>query len=225
MRFVLASASPARLQTLQAAGIHPEVHVSQVDEAAAVAQARNSLPAGESLEPGDIALLLAREKAQAVSLAVRTRPPGEKANKPAGPVILGCDSLLTLGEEIYGKPRTATAAISRWKRMRGTTGLLHTGHWLIDDRADGTGATFGQVAATEVDFADISDAEIAAYIATGEPLQVAGAFTIDGLGGPYISGVRGDHHNVVGLSLPVLREMFSTINIPWRDLRAAYQPE
>ena len=103
--------------------------------------------------------------------------------------------------------------------MRGRSGVLHTAHWLIDDRDDGgTGATMGSVASTIVHFAKVSDEEIATYVATGEPLQVAGAFTIDGLGGPFVSGIEGDHHNVVGISLPLLREMLADINVKWFDL-------
>jgi len=124
---------------------------------------------------------------------------------------------------VHGKPADESEAISRWKRMRGKSGVLHTAHWLIDDRDDadgGTGATIGSVASTTVHFAKVSDEEIAAYVATGEPLQVAGAFTIDGLGGPFVSRIEGDHHNVVGLSLPLLREMLGEINVSWFDLRS-----
>jgi septum formation protein len=99
--------------------------------------------------------------------------------------------------------------------------VLHTAHWLIDDRDEqdgGTGATMGAVASTIVHFAKVSDDEITAYVATGEPLQVAGAFTIDGLGGPFVSGIEGDHHNVVGISLPLLRTMLSEISVGWFDL-------
>ena len=129
--------------------------------------------------------------------------------------------MLELDGEVHGKPADAAEATSRWKRMRGTSGVLHTAHWLIDDRDDhdgGTGATLGAVASTTVHFANVSDDEIAAYVASGEPLQVAGAFTIDGLGGPFVSGVEGDPHNVVGISLPLLRELLGEINLSWFEL-------
>jgi septum formation protein len=136
-------------------------------------------------------------------------------------LVLGCDSVLELDGEVHGKPTDEAEAISRWQRMRGSSGLLHTAHWLIDDRDDcdgGTGATIGEVASTVVHFAQVSDEEIARYVATGEPLQVAGAFTIDGLGGPFVSGIEGDHHNVVGISLPLLREMLAEIKVSWFQL-------
>jgi septum formation protein len=140
-----------------------------------------------------------------------------------GAVVLGCDSVLELDGEVHGKPADEAEAISRWKRMRGTSGVLHTAHWLIDERDDqdgGTGATMGAVASTIVHFAKVSDDEISAYVASGEPLQVAGAFTIDGLGGPFVSGIEGDHHNVVGISLPLLREMLGEIKVSWFELRS-----
>jgi septum formation protein len=146
-----------------------------------------------------------------------TRP----EDAPEGALVLGCDSVLELDGEVHGKPADEAEAVSRWKRMRGTSGVLHTAHWLIDDRDDqdgGTGATMGAVASTIVHFAKVSDDEITAYVASGEPLQVAGAFTIDGLGGPFVSGIEGDHHNVVGVSLPLLREMLGQINVSWFEL-------
>lgn len=171
------------------------------------------------LAPEDVALVLARTKCEAVAALLSGEARPEAA--PVGALILGCDSVLELGGEVHGKPVDEAEAVSRWKRMRGTSGVLHTAHWLIDDRDDnngGTGATMGTVASTIVHFAMVSDDEIAAYVATGEPLQVAGAFTIDGLGGPFVSGIEGDHHNVVGISLPLLREMLGEINVRWFDL-------
>ncbi|NHN54640.1 septum formation inhibitor Maf [Calidifontibacter sp. DB0510] len=200
---VLASASPARLATLRAAGVEPEVIVSHVDEPAVEQAARAAY--GE-LTPEDVALILARAKAEDVA------PQADNA------IVLGCDSVLEFDGEVHGKPGTAERATERWRRMRGQHGTLHSGHWLIDERDDGTGATFGVVASTVVHFADLTDDEIDAYVATGEPLYVAGGFTIDGLGGPYVERIEGDHHNVVGLSLPVLREMLAQIDIPWHRL-------
>lgn len=213
---ILGSASPARLATLQRAGVVPHVLVSEVDEDAVVTDAVSRY--GE-LAPQDIALLLARAKCEAVTkrLASQESP----ADAPVGALVLGCDSVLELDGEAHGKPVDAAQAAARWKRMRGRSGVLHTAHWLIDDRDDmagGTGATMGAVGSTTIHFARISDDEIAHYVATKEPLQVAGAFTIDGLGGPFVSGIEGDPHNVVGISLPLLREMLSEVNVSWFQL-------
>jgi septum formation protein len=213
---VLGSASPARLATLQRAGVTPYVLVSHVDEDSALAHAVSQYG---DLEPGDVALVLARTKCE--SVAARLAGDSCPQDAPTGALVLGCDSVLEIDGELHGKPADEAEATSRWRRMRGSSGVLHTAHWLIDDRDDsdgGTGATIGAVASTTVHFANVSDEEIAAYVATGEPLQVAGAFTIDGLGGPFVSGIEGDHHNVVGISLPLLREMLAEINLSWFDL-------
>ncbi|MHA3837340.1 Maf family protein [Terrabacter sp. AAH1] len=203
VHLVLASASPARLSTLRAAGIDPTVVVSDVDEDLAVAEATERYG---PLEPADIALLLARAKAEDVASGLDDEA-----------VVVGCDSVLELDGEVHGKPADAAEAVSRWHRMRGRSGVLHTGHWLVDDRGPG-GATLGATASTTVHFAKLSDDEIDAYVATGEPLTVAGAFTIDGLGGAFVTAVEGDHHNVVGLSLPLLRELLGDAGIGWFDV-------
>jgi septum formation protein len=200
---VLASASPARLETLRRAGIDPIVMVSGVDEDLAVAEATERYG---PLEPADIALLLARAKAEEVA-----------ARSDRAALVLGCDSVLELDGEMHGKPADGAEAVSRWRRMRGRSGVLHTGHWLVDDRDD-SGATLGATASTTVHFARLSDDEIEAYVATGEPLSVAGAFTVDGLGGAFVTAVEGDHHNVVGLSLPLLRELLADAGIEWFDV-------
>ncbi|GAA6527338.1 Maf family protein [Intrasporangium sp. DVR] len=200
---VLGSASPARLKTLRSAGVEPIVLVSEVDEDLVVAEA---LERHGPIEPADIALLLARAKAEDVT--TRTESPA---------LVLGCDSVLELDGQIHGKPADAEEAGARWRRMRGRSGVLHTGHWLVDDRDSG-GATLGATASTTVYFAQVSDAEIDAYVATGEPLRVAGAFTIDGLGGPFVAGIEGDHHNVVGLSLPLLRDLLADAGVGWFDV-------
>lgn len=200
---ILASASPARLATLRAAGIDPQVRVSAVDEEAALAAAEQL---HGPLAPADVALLLARAKAEDVAV-------GRK-----GALVLGCDSVLELDGESHGKPADPDEAIARWRRMRGRSGVLHTGHWLIDTRrhADGgTGGMVGATASTTVHFAQLSDDEIEAYVATGEPLNVAGAFTIDGLGGAFVTAIEGDHHNVVGVSLPLLRDLVSELGVAW----------
>lgn len=132
-------------------------------------------------------------------------------------LVVACDSLLELDGEPMGKPSDADEAIRRWRRMRGRTGRLHTGHHVIGRRGGELDAT-SAVATTEVVFANIDDAEIEAYVATGEPLRVAGAFTIDGLGGAYVTTLCGDPHNVVGISLPLLRRMFAELGVPWHSL-------
>ena len=190
-RFVLASASPARLRLLRQVGIEPEVVVSGVDESTVTGP------------PSDVALTLAVRKATAVT-----------ADLPDA-LVLGCDSVLELDGEAFGKPRDAADAVTRWQRMRGHTGVLHTGHCLIDTRSTRDAA---EVASTTVHFADLSDDVIESYVATGEPLRVASAFTIDGLGGAYVDGIEGDPHNVVGLSLPLLRRMLADLGHRITDL-------
>lgn len=209
---VLASASPARLSTLRSAGVEPVVQVSGVDEDAALAAAE---AAHGPLFPADVALLLARAKAEDVA---RSRLAHDE---PEG-LVLGCDSVLELDGEVHGKPADAAVATRRWQQMRGRSGVLHTGHWLVDDRdpdAGGTSGTVGGTASTTVHFADLDDDEITAYVATGEPLRVAGAFTLDGLGAPYVSAIEGDPSNVIGVSLPLLRELLADLDIAWHDLR------
>ena len=205
MRLVLASASPARLATLRSAGLAPDVVVSDVDEPAVVATARSSYA---ELAPADVALLLARAKCEDVA----------DRDEAADSLVLGCDSVLELDGQEFGKPPDVLAATERWRQMRGRSGVLHTGHWLIDARNDSTGATIGVVCSTTVHFADLTDAEIAAYVSTGEPLHVAGAFTLDGLGGAYVTGIEGDPHNVVGVSLPALRDLVGEVGVAWHDL-------
>lgn len=212
-RFVLASASPARLSTLRAAGIDPEVLVSGVDEDAVISEVEAATGA---LDPVEVALVLARAKA--TDVASRARADGRRA------VVLGCDSVLELDGQVHGKPSDRDEAIARWQVMRGRSGVLHTGHWLVDDRRrshGGTRGTIGAAASTTVHFAQLSDDEITAYVDTGEPLRVAGGFTIDGLGGAFVRGIEGDHHNVVGLSLPLLRELLLEVRIGWFDLAGA----
>jgi septum formation protein len=210
VRLYLASTSPARLATLRAAGIEPILLSSGVDEEAAVV-------AAGPLTPTETVLLLARLKAEAV---VDQLIDGE----PIDGFILGGDSAFEFGGELFGKPHLAEVARARWQAQRGRGGLLHSGHWLIDHRAatiaaGGSLPALGDVSTAGVTFAsDISDAEIDAYVATGEPLEVAGAFTIDSLGAAFISEVHGDPHAVVGLSLAMVRQLLRGFGVTWTDL-------
>jgi nucleoside triphosphate pyrophosphatase len=196
VRFVLASASPARLRTLRAAGVEPEVIVSGVDEDAI-----------EADSPVELVQALASVKARSVA----TRITGSA-------LLLGCDSLLEMESVALGKPASAEEAVLRWKSMRGHTGMLHTGHTLISLDAGVVVGQVERVASTEVRFASPSDAEVEAYVATGEPLKVAGAFTIDALGSWFVESIVGDHHNVVGLSVPLLRLMLLDLGYSITDL-------
>ncbi len=181
-RFVLASASPARLTTLRDAGIEPRVVVSGVDESQVT-----------DADPAALAARLAEVKARAVL---------DRVGSEDTSWVLGCDSVLELDGRVLGKPRDAAEATSRWRDMRGRSGVLHTGHCLVEVAS---GRQVLRPVDTVVHFADVTDEEIEAYVATGEPLHVAGAFTVDGLGGAFVRGLEGDPHNVVGLSLPALR--------------------
>ena len=202
-QLVLASQSPARLATLRSAGIEPRVIVSHVDEEALLA-------AAGAASPADAVLTLARAKAEAVA-----------GTNATGALVLGCDSMLEFGGDILGKPGDATIARARWRAMRGNSGTLHTGHWLVDARGDApTNRATGATSSTVVRFADLTDSEIDAYVATGEPLQVAGAFTVDGLGGPYVESIEGDYHGVVGVSLPLLRHLLAEFGVAIHELRA-----
>ncbi|TFB80768.1 septum formation protein Maf [Terrimesophilobacter mesophilus] len=211
MRLYLASTSPARLATLRAAGIEPVVAPSHVDEDAAVA-------AAGAISPVETVLLLARLKAEAVAES------GAGGITPDG-FILGGDSVFELAGVVYGKPHTASVARERWVLQRGRTGILHSGHWLIDHRGGRVNGAAGAVSSAGVTFAeDITDAELDAYVATGEPLHVAGAFTIDSLGAPFITRVDGDPHAVVGLSLSTLRGLLRGFGVEWHVF-SGMQPE
>ena len=195
--FVLASASPARLTSLRAAGIEPEVVVSGVDESTVCAERAE-----------DLCLELARLKAYAVADRIRT-------SSVPGTLVLGCDSVLAFDGEILGKPLDADDAVARWEKMRGRSGVLHTGHCLLDLSGDREASAVGS---TTVHFASLADEEIAAYVATGEPLQVAGSFTIDGLGGAFVERLEGDPGTVIGVSLPLLRTLLAELGLRITDL-------
>ena len=204
---VLASASPARRRVLRCAGIEPEVIVSGVDESSV-----------EYADAEQLCATLARLKAEAVVLAVAASTAAGNTASVRPVAVLGCDSVLEFAGEVFGKPADEAEAIRRWRRLRGHSGVLRTGHCVIDVL---TGRVAESVAGTTVHFADISDAEIATYVATGEPLRVAGAFTIDGLGGWFIERIDGDPGNVIGVSLPVLRRLLAEIGVGVDDLWSA----
>lgn len=202
-RLILASKSPARTKLLAEAGIRHTVLVSDVDEPAVVALYGKP-------DAHDTSLLLARAKAEAVAAL----------DDADDALVLGCDSVFEFEGEAHGKPYEPAVAIERISRMRGHSGVLHTGHWLVDTRDGGSGATIGAVSSATVRFGAMSDAEVAAYVASGEPLQCAGSFTIDGLGGAFIESVDGDPHAVVGLSLSTLRALLRAADVSIIDLWA-----
>jgi len=204
VRLYLASTSPARLATLRSAGVEPVLISPGVDEEATAAAA------GPLTGPGLVALL-AQAKAEAVV----------GASVDGGPIdgfILGGDSAFELDGELYGKPHLPEVARQRLRAQRGRTGLLHSGHWLIDHRGGRLAGATGAVSTASVTFAALSDEEIDAYVASGEPLHVAGAFTIDSLGSAFITRVEGDPHAVVGLSVSLLRELLLEFGVAWPAL-------
>jgi len=205
-KLVLASTSPARLRLLRDGGIDPVTISPGVDEELVTQLA---IEAGEISNTQDMVMRLAKAKAE----AVLNHPDAQ------GALIIGCDSSLDLDGESLGKPHEPEVAIERWKSMRGRSGRLYTGHWLIDNRDNSPSPkALGQATNTTVHFADLSDSEVLAYVGTGEPLKVAGAFTIDGLGGAFIRAIEGDSHTVVGLSLPTLRELCIKLGVDYPSL-------
>ncbi|MFU8945593.1 Maf family protein [Mycetocola zhadangensis] len=205
MQLYLASTSPARLMLLRQSGIEPVIAPSDVDEDAAVEAASVNGP----LSPAQTVELLARAKAEAVATA----------HPEFDGLILGGDSVFVVDGTIYGKPHTPDAARERWHNQRGHTGRLYSGHWLIEQTPGAEPRAVGAVAHADVTFAsDITDAELDAYIATEEPLFVAGAFTIDSLGAAFIDRIAGDPSTVVGLSLPTLRRLVRELGREWPSL-------
>ncbi len=208
MRLYLASTSPARLQTLRAAGIEPIAISPGVDEEALVAATE---AASGPLEASEMVQLLARAKAEAV---VGRQVDGE----PIDGLVLGGDSAFLTGGRIHGKPHRPDVAKARWLAQNGGHGDLWSGHWLIDHRDGRVRGAVGRADVATVRFAALDEREIDAYIATGEPLLVAGAFTIDSLGGPFIRRVEGDPSTVVGLSLSTLRDLVRELGVDWPSL-------
>nr|WP_225752200.1 nucleoside triphosphate pyrophosphatase [Pseudoclavibacter sp. Marseille-Q3772] len=202
MRLVLASTSPARLSVLRAAGIEPVVRPSSVDEDAV-------LDAAGDLSPAETVLALARAKALAVANSTAW---GELDG-----IVLGGDSMFEIDGELCGKPGSASAARERWQLQRGKTGTLWSGHWMVDRRLGHDGAEgVGAVKSAKVTFVDdLSDDEVDAYIASGEPLWVAGAFTLDSLGGAFIERIEGDPSTVIGISLPTVRALAKELGVHW----------
>ena len=194
---VLASASPARKRLLTDAGITPVIRVSDVDERAI----ENSMP---HATPAELCLELARAKARTVAVEFAT---------DLDTIVIGCDSVLDIDGVAFGKPEDAATAKARWQQMSGHEGILRTGHWVIRGTEE-----IGEVASTTVVHGVMTEAEIDAYIATGEPLQVAGGFTLDGLGAPFVERIDGDPSNVIGLSLPLLRSMLTRLGVTWPSL-------
>lgn len=207
MRLVLASASPARLGVLRAAGLNPLVEVSDVDEDALLAELSEATPQRR---------VTALAEAKARCVAGRT--------VSTGSVVIGCDSMLLLGGELVGKPGTPEVARRRWAAMAGQVGELITGHAVLVV-LDGTVETSASAhATTRVHFAEPTEAEISAYIDSGEPLAVAGSFTLDGLGGWFVDGIEGDPSNVIGISLPLTRRLLAQVGVALTDLWPTTRP-
>ena len=204
-RLVLASSSPARFSLLKAAGIDAEVISPRADEQAISDQFKASNP---NHSTGELVQYLADAKARSVIDDPVT----------SGALVLGGDSALEFEGSTLGKPHLPEVAIERWKQLRGNFGVLHSGHCLIDNRDPEAAKVLSRTSSTKVYFANITDAEIEAYVATSEPLKVAGAFTIDGIGGAFIERIDGDAHTVVGLSLAVLRDLTRELGVEYTSL-------
>lgn len=198
-RLILASQSPSRLQVLRNAGVTPEVHVSWVDEE----ELERSMP---EASPADLCFALAQAKARAVA--------PDYAHDPDA-LVLGCDSVLDVEGRAFSKASSEEELRDRWSRMLGRSSVLRTGHWLLKPS---TGEEVGAVASTVIHMGQPTPEELDAYVATGEPMRVAGGFTIDALGGAFVDGIEGDPSNVVGLSLPTLRRLLQEVGVRWTDL-------
>ncbi|MDO5729269.1 MAG: Maf family protein [Actinomycetaceae bacterium] len=220
---VLASASPARATTLRNAGIEPLIRVSAADEAAVLA----AFDDRDGLQTQGKVHALARVKAEAVIPTLTVAELEDFAGQHGfdsakAAIVVACDSMLEVNGELVGKPHSPARARERIRALSGQTVTLHTGHAVSLVRVKGetvsVEATRVKAVATDVHFTELTNAEIDAYIDTGEPLEVAGAFTIDGLGGPFIAGVTGDPHSVVGISLPLVRSIATELGVFWPSL-------
>jgi len=209
MQVCLASTSPARLMLMRQVGIEPRLESPRVDEEAEIA----AIEAAEArtLPPAEHVLVLARRKAADVA--------DRLAAAAFDGLVIGGDSMFALDGVVYGKPHTAENATARWRDMRGRTGVLHSGHSVIRVAPGAAPREAHAVAEAAVTFAaDVTDAEIEAYVATGEPLHVAGAFTVDSLGGAFIERVDGDPSTVVGMSLSTVRRLVRELGVDWPSL-------
>ncbi|GAA5150456.1 Maf family protein [Pseudonocardia eucalypti] len=206
VQVILASASPARLGVLRAAGLAPQVHVSEVDEDAVLASLRDAPPA-------EAVTALARAKAATVAERVAAG-----AAETFEALVIGCDSMLSIDGELVGKPGTADVALARWTAMAGRTGELVTGHAVLRLSGGAVTKEACRHAGTTVRFGRPRQAELEAYVSSGEPLHVAGGFTLDGLGGWFVDGIDGDHSNVIGISLPLLRALLTEVGVTVTDL-------
>jgi septum formation protein len=195
-RLILASASTSRKRLLESAGLKPEIIVSHVDE---------ETEFFNSMSPADMVIALAVSKAHTVR---------ELIDYPA--IIIGCDSTFDVDGVSFGKPGTTDIAIERAKKISGRTGLLHTGHCIIDTEK---GIEIADRVTTKVTFTDMTEEEITDYVATGEPLHVAGGFTLDGFGSPFIPVIEGDYTNVVGISMPFLRSAMKQLGYSWPQVK------
>lgn len=208
MRLILASTSPARLSVLRAAGIEPVCYAPEVDESSEVAKREAEL--GRQLGPAELVEYLGRLKAEDVVARYGSDLDG---------LVLGGDSAFMLGGEILGKPHVPEVALARAKQHRGQTGVLHSGHWLIDHTGGEARAALGAVdTATVTLAADVTDTELEAYVATGEPLKLAGGFAVDGLAGAFIERIEGAPSCVIGLSLPKLRQLVAGLGYRYPEL-------
>ncbi|MDJ0395148.1 nucleoside triphosphate pyrophosphatase [Rhodococcus sp. G-MC3] len=202
-RFVLASASPARLGVLRAAGVEPIVRVSGVDEDALTASLGN-LPS-----PEEVVVTLARAKAEAV------------LSEFDDAVVVGCDSMLSIADALQGKPHTVEVARKRWSTMAGRSGDLLTGHAVVRVKSGAVVAVAAACSSTTVYFAEPSASDLDAYLASGEPLEVAGAFTLDGLGGWFVDRIEGDPSSVIGIGLPLVRRLLNEVGVSMSDVWSA----
>jgi len=196
VQIILASSSTSRLRLLESAGIKPKVIISGVDE-----EAQELL----SLSPAELVIALAILKAHTI-----------KDKAPADSLIIGCDSTFEFDGKSLGKPESRENAINRCKELSGKSGYLHTGHCLIDLRQ---GIELSERSTSKVQFAQMSDKEIIDYVDSGEPLHVAGGFTLDGLSAPFITNIEGDPSGIIGLSLPLLRKMIISLGYNWPELK------